>query len=123
MDRKGFTAEVKKRGAIDISVLDPKSGYGEWRTVEFGGEMGTAAEYTEEMMGRTVTIFKLDTINPPSVENIGFYAGGLTIDNIDTAWGLEIINKLPFIAGQPSVKSYINCTSVPTGAGIWIKKH
>ena len=124
MDRKGFIEEVKKRGAINISVLDPKSGYGDWRTVEFGGELGTAAEYAEEMRGRTVMIFKLDKINPPSVEkDIQFYAGSLTLNDIDTAWGLEIINKLPFVTGQPSVKSYIDCSSNPSGAEIWLKRY
>ena len=123
MDRKGFIEEVKKRGAINISVLDPKSGYGGWRTLEFGGEMGTAAQYKESILGREVIIFKLDKINPPSVEkDVQFYRGSLTLNDIDTAWGLEIINKLPFVTGQPPVKSYINCMSEPTGAEIWIKK-
>ena len=112
MCKDEFPAEVSKRGTIAISEI-PTTGNALYRWLRLDGFLNY---YVGEEKIQVMAFY-----DPGRITSVIFIIGNSDVDCIPMDIALEMIDKLPF-GVEPPEESYINATSSPSNAQIWLKK-
>ena len=114
MCKDEFPAEVRKRGTIAISEI-PTTGNAQDRWLCMDGYLNYWVSEPD------INVMAFYTL-PGRITSVCFIIGDSDVDCIPMGIALEMINKLPFGVAPPT-KSYIETSSSPSAASIWLRKH